>query len=60
MLELVTLVWTFVVFFALAGFQRGWTKEIISMAGNYLGPCLPCTSLMSLFAVSCWPDLPPA
>lgn len=37
MLELMTLVWAFIIFFAFAGFQRGWTKEIISMAGIILG-----------------------
>ncbi len=37
MLEIVTFVWAFVAFFALTGFQRGWTKEIISMAGIILG-----------------------
>jgi hypothetical protein len=37
MLELVTLVWVFVVFFAFMGLQRGWTKEIISMSGVILG-----------------------
>ncbi len=37
MLELVTLVWVFVVFFAFLGLQRGWTKEVISMSGIILG-----------------------
>lgn len=37
MLELVTLVWVFVAFFAFMGLQRGWTKEIISMSGVILG-----------------------
>lgn len=37
MLELVTLVWVFVAFFAFMGLQRGWTKEIISMSGIILG-----------------------
>lgn len=37
MLELVTLVWVFVAFFAFIGLQRGWTKEIISMSGVILG-----------------------
>lgn len=37
MLELVTLVWVSVGIFALVGLQRGWTKEIIAMAGITLG-----------------------
>ena len=37
MLELVTLVWVSVGIFALVGLQRGWTKEIIGMAGITLG-----------------------
>lgn len=37
MLELVTLMWIFVAFFAVVGLQRGWTKEIIAMAGITLG-----------------------
>lgn len=37
MLELVTLIWVFVGFFAFLGLQRGWTKEIISMSGIILG-----------------------
>ncbi len=37
MLELVTLMWVFVACFALVGLQRGWTKEIIAMAGITLG-----------------------
>lgn len=37
MVELVTLVWVMMAFFAFMGFQRGWTKEIISMSGIILG-----------------------
>ena len=37
MLELVTLMWVFVACFAFVGWQRGWTKEIIAMAGITLG-----------------------
>lgn len=37
MLELVTLVWVCVVIFAAIGLGRGWTKEIIAMAGIILG-----------------------
>ena len=37
MLELVTLVWVFVAVFAAIGFGRGWTKEVIAMAGITLG-----------------------
>lgn len=37
MLELVTLVWVFVIFFGAVGLQRGWTKEIIALAGITLG-----------------------
>ena len=37
MLELVTLVWVFVLVFAAVGLGRGWTKEIIAMAGIMLG-----------------------
>lgn len=37
MLELVTLVWIFVLFFGAVGIQRGWTKEIIALAGITLG-----------------------
>ena len=37
MLELVTLVWLSVGFFAVIGLGRGWTKEIIAMAGITLG-----------------------
>ena len=37
MLELVTLVWVFVGVFAIVGVGRGWTKEIIAMAGITLG-----------------------
>ena len=37
MLELVTLVWLCVAVFAVVGLGRGWTKEIIAMAGITLG-----------------------
>lgn len=37
MLELVTLMWVSVACFAFVGLQRGWTKEIIAMAGITLG-----------------------
>lgn len=37
MLELVTLMWVFVACFAFVGIQRGWSKEIIAMAGITLG-----------------------
>ena len=37
MLELVTLVWVFVLVFAAVGLGRGWTREIIAMAGITLG-----------------------
>ncbi|MCY4064502.1 MAG: CvpA family protein [Chloroflexi bacterium] len=37
MLELVTVVWVFVLVFAAVGLGRGWTKEIIAMAGIMLG-----------------------
>ncbi len=37
MLELVTVVWVFVLVFAVVGLGRGWTKEIIAMAGIMLG-----------------------
>lgn len=37
MLELITLIWISVAFFAFMGFQRGWTKEVISMSGIILG-----------------------
>ncbi len=37
MLELATLVWIFVLFFGAVGIQRGWTKEIIALAGITLG-----------------------
>jgi len=37
MLELVALMWVFVACFAVVGAQRGWTKEIIAMAGITLG-----------------------
>lgn len=37
MLELVTLVWLSIGFFAVIGLGRGWTKEIIAMAGITLG-----------------------
>ena len=37
MLELVTLVWLCIAGFAAIGFGRGWTKEIIAMAGITLG-----------------------
>ena len=37
MLEMVTLVWIFVLFFGAVGLQRGWTKEIIALAGITLG-----------------------
>ncbi len=37
MLELATLVWGFVLAFAAVGLGRGWTKEIIALAGIMLG-----------------------
>lgn len=37
MLELATLVWVFVLVFAAVGLGRGWTKEVIAMAGIMLG-----------------------
>ena len=37
MLELATLVWLFVLVFAAIGLGRGWTKEVIAMAGITLG-----------------------
>ena len=37
MLELVSVVWVFVLVFAVVGLGRGWTKEIIAMAGIMLG-----------------------
>ena len=37
MLELAAMLWTFTACFALIGWQRGWTKEIISLAGITLG-----------------------
>ncbi len=37
MLELVTLVWVLVAVFAVIGLGRGWTKEVIAMAGITLG-----------------------
>ena len=37
MLGLLTLVWVFTLSFGVVGFQRGWTKEIIAMAGITLG-----------------------
>lgn len=37
MLELATVVWVFVLIFAAVGLGRGWTKEIIAMAGIMLG-----------------------
>lgn len=37
MLELMTLVWAFVIFFAFAGFQRGWKRELVGIMGIMLG-----------------------
>lgn len=37
MLELVTLIWISVAAFAVIGLMRGWTKEIIALAGITLG-----------------------
>ncbi len=37
MLELVTLVWVSILVFAVIGLGRGWTKEVIAMAGVTLG-----------------------
>lgn len=37
MIELHVLVWVLAAFFAYMGSQRGWTKELISMAGIVLG-----------------------
>jgi hypothetical protein len=37
MIELNILVWSMAVFFAYLGWGRGWTKEIISLAGIMLG-----------------------
>ena len=37
MLELTSLIWVFVIIFALVGLQRGWSKEIIALAGITLG-----------------------
>ena len=46
MLELVTLVWVFVLVFAAVGLGRGWTKEIIALAGDLLS-----LSVIGLFIV---------
>ena len=37
MIELVALMWTMAIFFAIIGFLRGWNREIISLAGIILG-----------------------
>jgi len=37
MIQLVTLMWTMALFFAVIGFLRGWNKELISTAGIILG-----------------------
>ena len=37
MIQLVTLMWTMALFFAIIGFLRGWNKELISTAGIILG-----------------------
>ena len=37
MIELNILVWSLAVVFAVLGWRRGWTKEVISMAGIVLG-----------------------
>ncbi|MCA9912140.1 MAG: hypothetical protein KC496_02270, partial [Anaerolineae bacterium] len=37
MVELIVIVWLLVAFFAFVGFRRGWTKEIIALAGIVLG-----------------------
>jgi hypothetical protein len=37
MIELVALMWTMAIFFAIIGFLRGWNREIISLAGIVLG-----------------------
>ncbi len=37
MIELSALLWVMAIFFAIIGFLRGWTKEIVSTAGIILG-----------------------
>lgn len=37
MIELAALLWVMAIFFAIIGFLRGWTKEVVSTAGIILG-----------------------
>ena len=37
MIQLASLMWAFAIFFAVMGFLRGWTKELIGTAGTVLG-----------------------
>lgn len=58
MIELNVLVWVLAGFFSYLGFQRGWTKELISMAGIILG-LFAIYQFDTLIRVTLFGDLPP-
>lgn len=59
MVELSVLVWLLAGFFGYVGFRRGWTKEIISLAGIVLG-IFAMYQFDTLIRVTLFGDLPPA
>ncbi len=58
MVELIVLVWILVGFFAVVGFRRGWTKEIIALSGIILG-LFALFQFDNLIRVTLFGDLPP-
>jgi hypothetical protein len=58
MVELIVLVWLLVAFFAVVGFRRGWTKEIIALSGIVLG-LFALFQFDGLLRQTLFGDLPP-